>query len=51
VDKIVNNQIQLKQFENADITFKDISSVKEVLKRRLKNMYHVRIDYPAEALK
>jgi len=51
VDKIVNNQIQLKQFENADITFKDISTVKEVLKRRLKNMYHVRIDYPAEALK
>lgn len=51
VDKIVSKQTSLNQFENANITFKDITTVKEVMKTRLKNMYHVRIDYPAEALR
>ncbi len=51
VDKIVSKQISLKQFENASITFKDITTAKEVMKIKLKNMYHVRIDYPAEALR
>ncbi|PID92875.1 MAG: hypothetical protein CSA95_09290 [Bacteroidetes bacterium] len=51
VEKIIDKQIALKQYENANITYKDITTVKSVLKRKLKNVYHVRIDYPAEALR
>ena len=34
------------QFMNADITFKDIELVKKVLKKKLKNIFHLRIEYP-----
>jgi cyclic-di-AMP phosphodiesterase PgpH len=47
VEKIIDTQISEDQFENANITFKDISTVKKVFKRRLMNIYHVRIAYPA----
>jgi len=35
-----------KQYDNADITFKDITTVKKILKRKLVNIYHVRMEYP-----
>lgn len=47
VEKIIDTQIGEDQFENANITFRDISTVKKLFKRRLKNIYHVRISYPA----
>ncbi|MGM0613300.1 MAG: HD family phosphohydrolase [Bacteroidota bacterium] len=46
VDNIINKQMQEEQFFNADITFSDISAAKKILKRKLKNIYHVRIEYP-----
>lgn len=46
VDKIIDYQIQEKQFSNSDITFKDISKVKQIFKKKLMNIYHVRIEYP-----
>ncbi|MCF8331027.1 MAG: HDIG domain-containing protein [Bacteroidales bacterium] len=46
VDKIINQQMQEDQFFNADITFSDISVAKKIIKRKLHNMYHVRIEYP-----
>ena len=46
VDRIVGGQMQAGQFLNADITFKDIESVKKVLKHRLTNIYHLRVEYP-----
>lgn len=46
VDKIINHQIAENQFINADITFRDINQVKKIFKKRLMNMYHVRIEYP-----
>ena len=46
VDNIINKQMQEEQFYNADITFSDISAAKKILKRKLKNIYHVRIEYP-----
>ena len=46
VDKIVDGQMQAGQFLNADITFKDIENVKKVLKQRLTNIYHLRVEYP-----
>jgi cyclic-di-AMP phosphodiesterase PgpH len=47
VDSIINSQIELKQYENCDITFRDVTIVKKILKKKLQNMFHVRIDYPA----
>jgi len=46
VDTIILNQIEEDQFINANITFKDIESIKKVLKHKLANMYHLRIEYP-----
>jgi putative nucleotidyltransferase with HDIG domain len=48
VEKIINNQIEDNQFEEADITFKEISMVKEVFKQKLMNIYHARIEYPEQ---
>ncbi len=46
VEKIVNKQMEDGQFMNADITFKELQTIKKVLKKKLKNIYHVRIEYP-----
>ncbi|MBC2840246.1 HD family phosphohydrolase [Robiginitalea sp. SC105] len=46
VDKIIGGQMQAGQFLNADITFKEIETVKKVLKQRLTNIYHLRVEYP-----
>jgi len=46
VEKIVNKQMEDGQFMNADITFKELQTTKKVLKKKLKNMYHLRIEYP-----
>ncbi len=47
VEKIIETQISENQFDNANITFRDIFTVKKLFKRRLMNIYHVRIAYPA----
>ncbi len=46
VDKIVASQMKEGQFDNADITFKEINVIKKILKQRLRNIYHLRIEYP-----
>lgn len=46
VEKIIDKQIQENQFINANITFKEIQSIKKVLKSKLNNIYHLRIEYP-----
>lgn len=46
VEKIVNRQMEDGQFMNADITFKELQTIKKVLKKKLKNIYHLRIEYP-----
>jgi len=46
VEKIINKQIEEGQFLNANITFKEIQSIKKVLKHKLANIYHLRIEYP-----
>ncbi len=46
VEKIVDGQMNAQQFLNADITFKEIQSVKKVLKQKLTNIYHLRVEYP-----
>jgi putative nucleotidyltransferase with HDIG domain len=46
VEKIVKGQMQANQFLNANITFKEIEMVKKVLKQKLTNIYHLRVEYP-----
>ena len=46
VEKIINKQMKEGQFLNSDITFMEIQLVKKVLKRKLNNIYHLRIEYP-----
>ena len=46
VEKIVNGQMDQGQFLNANITFKEIETIKKVLKRKLNNIYHLRVEYP-----
>ncbi|MGV6844641.1 MAG: HD family phosphohydrolase [Lutibacter sp.] len=46
VEKIITKQLEGGQFMNADITFKELNTIKKVLKKKLKNIYHLRIEYP-----
>ncbi|MFH6769026.1 HDIG domain-containing metalloprotein [Gaetbulibacter aquiaggeris] len=46
VESIISKQIDEGQFLNANITFKEIQSIKKVLKHKLANIYHLRIEYP-----
>ena len=46
VDGIVDKQIADNQFDNTNLTFRDITIIKKVFKKKLKNIYHVRIAYP-----
>lgn len=46
VEKIVNKQMDDGQFLNANITFKEIQAVKKVMKKKLTNIYHLRVEYP-----
>ena len=46
VEKIVNVQMDNGQFLNANITFKEIQTIKKVLKKKLNNIYHLRVEYP-----
>ncbi|WP_430468045.1 HD family phosphohydrolase [Winogradskyella ouciana] len=46
VESIIDKQMENGQFLNANITFKEIQSIKKVLKHKLANIYHLRIEYP-----
>ena len=46
VERIVYLQEQDGQFTDIPLTFKDISDIKSAFKKRLSNIYHVRVAYP-----
>ncbi|MEO0571921.1 MAG: HDIG domain-containing metalloprotein [Bacteroidota bacterium] len=46
VEKIVQGQLRANQFLNANITLKEIETIKKVLKQKLTNIYHLRVEYP-----
>ncbi len=46
VENIINQQMENGQFINANITFKEIEIIKKVLKKKLNNIYHLRVAYP-----
>ena len=47
IDKIINKQMADNQFLNSDITFREIEIIKKVIKKKLMNIYHLRVEYPA----
>ena len=46
INKIIDQQMEDKQFINANITLAEIETVKKVLLNKLVNVYHLRIEYP-----
>jgi len=46
VDNIIYYQMINNQYNNSNITYKDITLVKEIFKRKLMNIYHIRVEYP-----
>ena len=46
VDNIINKQIEAGQFKNTDLTLRDFEIIRNVLKKKIQNIYHVRIAYP-----
>lgn len=46
VEKIIAGQMKSDQFINADITFKEIETIKKIFKLKLTNIYHLRVEYP-----
>jgi len=46
VDGIVKHQAEEDQYAEADITYGDITEIKEIFKQKLINIYHARIAYP-----
>jgi hypothetical protein len=48
VDNIIDSQLSNGQFENVDITLRDITIIKGIFKKKLQNFYHARIKYPEQ---
>lgn len=48
VDKIIDFQVQEGFFNRCPITFQNIADAKDVLKEKLKTIYHTRIQYPED---
>lgn len=49
VEKIVDRQVAEHQFSHADLSFAEVTRIKELFKAKLNNIYHGRISYPATA--
>ena len=46
VEDIVDDKIEHGQMNHADLTFRDIETIKTIFKQKLQNIYHTRIEYP-----
>ena len=46
VEGILQKQMDDGQFQNVDLTMRDFTSIKKVLKKKLMSIYHVRVAYP-----
>ncbi len=46
VDNIIDKQMADGQFMNVDLTMRDFSTIRKVLKKNLMSIYHVRVAYP-----
>ncbi|HYQ59316.1 MAG TPA: HDIG domain-containing protein [Draconibacterium sp.] len=51
INSMIDKKIEDKQLDEADLTFRDINTIKETLLEKLINIYHIRIEYPEEKKK
>ncbi|NJN33973.1 MAG: HDIG domain-containing protein [Saprospiraceae bacterium] len=49
VDKIVQGKIDQKQLHHSALSFQDLELCKRSFKQTLKNIHHLRIEYPSDA--
>ncbi len=47
VDDIIDKQMATGQFKNTDLTLRDFTNIRKVLKKKIMSIYHVRIAYPS----
>jgi len=47
VDTVIDKQMSDGQFKNTDLTMRDFTTIRKVLKKKLMSIYHVRIAYPS----
>ena len=48
IHTMIDQKVNDRQLDSSDLTFADIDKIKEVLLKKLINIYHVRIEYPTE---
>jgi hypothetical protein len=48
VERIFKYKMDENQLINSDLTLRDLTLLKKIFKKRLMNMYHVRIEYPKQ---
>ncbi|HPR33458.1 MAG TPA: transmembrane HD family protein, partial [Prolixibacteraceae bacterium] len=48
INQIVDAKIENHELDDAPFTFRDIRDVKRIFLDKLKNIYHLRIQYPEE---
>ncbi len=48
IDNIINQKLEEQQLQQSPLTFKELRTIKEILIKRLKNIYHSRVMYPAD---
>lgn len=46
VDKVIDSQFEEGQFNESPVTLVDITRIKGIFRKRLSNIYHIRIEYP-----
>jgi cyclic-di-AMP phosphodiesterase PgpH len=49
IHQMIDQKVNDRQLDNSDLTFSDVDKIKEILLKKLINIYHVRIAYPTEA--
>lgn len=51
VDRIVESKAAENQFDDSDVSLRELNSLKEVIKAYLQQMYHSRVSYPKRKVK
>lgn len=46
INNIIDSQLNSQQFDNSNITLRDIKTIKKIFLDTLLNVYHLRIEYP-----
>ncbi|MFM2376360.1 MAG: hypothetical protein RLZZ165_1457 [Bacteroidota bacterium] len=49
VESVVDSKVRQRQFDKANVTFRDLEDAKQVIFSMLSSIYHERVEYPAPA--